>query len=259
MTAGSRGHQRVHRRASSSCHARSSPKPQGQITTRSGADSTISSGVRGRLLAPGAPSECPPPAARTSSGVQCPPPKGGSHHSRKSTSGPGTYGFTKSTALQYRSRNCTMAACACASRPTASPTRSRSSKTCMIVAGFRFTTRGGVGISEATRCTVRRSIEHTSHRSCVRITSGRSAFSAASSSRYSPAPQLPSFSASRTCRSISALDSACVTCAVSTGRSATSVGQSHSWLRPTSSSAPPMRHSSSVAEGSRLTTRTPRC
>ena len=44
-----------------------------------------------------------------SSGVQCPPPNGGSHHSRNSTSGPGTYGFTKSTALQYRSRSATIA------------------------------------------------------------------------------------------------------------------------------------------------------
>ena len=71
-----------------------------QITTRSGAVSRISSGVTRRDFAPAGFSECRAPAASISAGVQCPPQNGGSHHSRKSTSGPGTYGFTKSTALQ---------------------------------------------------------------------------------------------------------------------------------------------------------------
>ena len=119
------------------------------------------------------------------------------------------------------------------------------------------TSRPDRDISAAADRTEFRSMEHTSHRSCVTITSGSSSESRAESSVYSGsfAPIAARTWESTSAEAVADAASKVVRWAVRAGRPAAPGGKSHSWLLPTSRSSPPMRAMISVADGSRLTTR----
>ena len=121
-----------------------------------------------------------------------------------------------------------------------------------MLLGSRLNTTGFLGNRAATRSTLRRSIEQTSQRFCVRITSGFSAARSSSSSWYR---LFPPAIAAETSASIALESPAWMRVRVSSGIDEIPAGKSHSWLRPTRRSAAPTAQSNSVAEGRRLTTR----
>mmetsp|Transcript_62673 Transcript_62673/g.141299 ORF Transcript_62673/g.141299 Transcript_62673/m.141299 type:complete len:257 (+) Transcript_62673:155-925(+) len=150
--------------------------PHGQSTSTSGsAASTFSLATRKDFF-PGPFRTWQPPANSTSSGVQCPPTKTGSAHSRKATEGLRT--LERASAAEdisaTRPRSADTAAAASLARPSATPRRNMSSKISSSVCGLKLSTEGS--LSRPAMATLKSFglTEQTSHRLCVRTTSGRS-------------------------------------------------------------------------------------